>query len=100
MKIAVITTREKPSASSVMQQAALILSEQGVVVDSLNPDEHLIDLTRVEVEYDLYILKSSSQTAISLAGLLHTAGATLLNPYPVVALMKDKVLATKVLQAA
>ena len=100
MKIAVITTREKPSASSVMQQAALLLSEQGVIVDAINPDEHLIDLTRVKVEYDLYILKSSSQTAISLAGLLHTAGANLLNPYPVVAMMKDKVLATKPLQAA
>lgn len=101
MKIAVITTRDKPSGkSSVMQEAAQILSEKGAVVEMLNPDERLIDLANVKVEYDLYILKSSSQSAISLAGLLHTAGANLLNPYPVVAMMKDKILATKILQAA
>lgn len=101
MKIAVITTREKPSAeSSVMQQAAQILSEKGVVVETLNPDERLINVANVKVEYDLYILKSSSQSAISLAGLLHTDGANVLNPYPVVAMMKDKILATKVLLAA
>lgn len=101
MKIAVITTREKPGdKSSVMQQAAQILSQRGAVVETLNPDERLIDLANVKVESDLYILKSSSQSAISLAGLLHTAGANLLNPYPVVAVMKDKILATKILQAA
>lgn len=101
MRIAVITTRDKPSGqSSVMQEAARILSEKGTVVEILNPDERLIDLANVKVEYDLYILKSSSQSAISLAGLLHAAGANLLNPYPAVARMKDKILATQVLQAA
>jgi ribosomal protein S6--L-glutamate ligase len=83
-----------------MQQAAQILSQRGAAVETLNPDERLIDLANVKVESDLYILKSSSQSAISLAGLLHTAGANLLNPYPVVAVMKDKILATKILQAA
>jgi ribosomal protein S6--L-glutamate ligase len=83
-----------------MQQAAQILSEKGTVVVTLNPDERSFDLANVKVESDLYILKSSSQSAISLAGLLHTAGANVLNPYPVVAVMKDKILATKVLQAA
>lgn len=101
MKISVITTREKPGdKGSVMQQAAQILTEKGTDVVTLNPDERSIDLAKVYVESDLYILKSSSQSAISLAGLLHTAGANILNPYPVVALMKDKILATKVLQAA
>src|SRR5688500_13008815 len=101
MKIAVITTGDKPSGkSSVMQQAASLLSEQGAVVETLDPEERLIDLASIKVEYDLYIIKSSSQSAISLAGLLHQAGANLLNPYPVVATMKDKILATKILQAA
>ena len=101
MKIAVITTGDKPSGkTSVMQQAARLLSERGAVVDALDPEERAVDLAGVKVEYDLYIIKSSSQAAISLAGLLHLAGAKLLNPYTVVATMKDKVLATKVLQAA
>ncbi|HET8676808.1 MAG TPA: hypothetical protein VFO63_13515 [Blastocatellia bacterium] len=101
MKIAVITTGEKPSGkTSVMQQAASMLSEQGDVVETVDPEERLIDLASIKVEYDLYIIKSSSQSAISLAGLLHQAGANLLNPYPAVATMKDKILATKILQAA
>lgn len=101
MKIAVITTGEKPSGkTSVMQQAAGLLSERGAAVDTLDPGERLIDLAGIKVEYDLYIIKSSSQSAISFAGLLHLAGANLLNPYPVVAAMKDKVLATNILQAA
>ena len=97
MKIAVITTGDKPtSKSSVMRQAALMLSEKGIAVDILNPEESAVDLDDIEVKYDLYILKSSSQQAISFAGLLHLSGANLLNPYPVVALMKDKVLATSI----
>lgn len=101
MKIAVITTSDKPtSKSSVMREAALMLSEKGATVDMLNPEERAIDVANVKVEYDLYILKSSSQSAISFAGLLHLAGANLLNPYPVVAMMKDKVLATSILLTA
>lgn len=101
MKIAVITTSDKPTGKgSVMREAARILSEKGTTVDMLNPEERPIDLANIKVEYDLYILKSSSQSALTLAGLLHMAGANLLNPYPAVAMMKDKVLATNVLQAA
>ena len=101
MKIAVITTSDKPtSKSSVVREAALMLSEKGAVVEMLNPEERALDLANIRVEYDLYILKSSSQSAISFAGLLHLAGASLLNPYPVVAMMKDKVLATRILQTA
>ncbi len=101
MKIAVITTSDKPtSKSSVMREAALMLSEKGATVDMLNPEERAVDLANIKVDYDLYILKSSSQSAISFAGLLHLAGASLLNPYPVVAMMKDKVLATRILQTA
>jgi ribosomal protein S6--L-glutamate ligase len=101
MKIAVITTSDKPtSKNSVMREAALMLSEKGATVDMLNPEEQAIDLANIKVEYDLYILKSSSQSAISFAGLLHLAGANLLNPYTVVAMMKDKVLATRILLTA
>jgi ribosomal protein S6--L-glutamate ligase len=101
MKIAVITTGDKPtSKSSVMREAAVLLAEKGAAVDMLNPDEQALDLENIRVAYDLYILKSSSQSAISLAGLLHLAGASLLNPYTVVAMMKDKVLATGILLRA
>jgi ribosomal protein S6--L-glutamate ligase len=101
MKIAVITTSDKPeSKSSVMGEAARMLRETGAGVEVLNPEEGAIDLGNIKVEYDLYILKSSSQSAISFAGLLNLAGAKLLNPYAAVATMKDKVLATRILQEA
>jgi ribosomal protein S6--L-glutamate ligase len=46
------------------------------------------------------VLKSGSELALSLAGALHEAGATIVNPYPVAAACRDKVIATSVLQSA
>jgi ribosomal protein S6--L-glutamate ligase len=76
------------------------LRARGAEVDVLFPDESLTDLSRVTVEHDLYVLKSGTDRALSLAGALHAQGATVLNPYPAAAALRDKVVATRVLQAA
>jgi ribosomal protein S6--L-glutamate ligase len=101
MKIGVITKREKAhKAGSVMQMAAELLRSRGVAVAEIYPEDSRLDVARVEVDCDLYLLKSGTETALSLAGVLHAAGAKIINPYPTVIAMRDKIVSTKMLQSA
>ena len=101
MKIAILTTGTGPSRKgSVVDEIARLLSEKGIEVEAVWPEAAAADVFRLSPAHDLYVLKSSSEVALSYARVLHTAGARILNPYPAVALMKDKIAATKVMQAA
>ncbi len=101
MKIGIITSRSKSSADkSVMQQATALLTERGAVVEQIVPEDRFIDVCEIKVEHDLYILKSGSEAAMALAWALDLEGAAILNPYPAVAMMKDKIIATRRLQSA
>jgi ribosomal protein S6--L-glutamate ligase len=77
-----------------------VLSERGVTLDLFRPEERMLDLARLRVENDLYILKSGTELALSVAGALHALGAATLNPYPTVAMMRNKIIVTRMLQAA
>src|SRR5439155_5206625 len=96
MRICIILDRMNPNIA----QAVRLLSERGVKVELIHPEKQLISLSRVRVESDLYLLKSGSDLALSLAGALHALGAATLNPYPTVAMMRNKIVVTRVLQAA
>jgi ribosomal protein S6--L-glutamate ligase len=101
MKIGVITKREKAhKAGSVMEETADILRTRGVVVESIYPEDSLLDVAHVHADYDLYLLKSGTESALSLAGVLHAAGARIINPYLTVVAMRDKIISTKMLQSA
>jgi ribosomal protein S6--L-glutamate ligase len=101
MRIALILVRHPAERRSpIMPEVAQLLSRRGADVDCLYPDEEVADLARLRVEHDLYVLKSGTETALSLAGALHEAGASILNPYPVAAACRDKVLATQLLRTA
>jgi ribosomal protein S6--L-glutamate ligase len=101
MRIGLILVRHPVERQSpIMPEVAQLLSQRGVEVDRLYPDEEAVDLGRLGVEHDLYVLKSGTETALSLAGALHEAGASILNPYPVAAACRDKVLATQLLRIA
>ncbi len=101
MKIAIISARSESSGrGSVMWDAIDRLEEKGAEVDVISPEEGPVNLGALRPEHDLYILKSGTETALSLFGTLHAAGAATLNPYPTVVLMKNKVTATKVLHKA
>jgi len=93
-----------PSSSSrvspIMPEVTRLLSEWGAAVHTIHPEEALTDLSGVRAEYDLYVLKSGTELALSLAGALHAVGAAILNPYPVACACRDKVVATRVLQRA
>jgi glutathione synthase/RimK-type ligase-like ATP-grasp enzyme len=75
------------------------LTERGATVTFIHPDQALTDLSRIRVEHDLYVLKYTSGIGLSVAGALHAAGAQILNPYPVAALCRDKILTTAALAA-
>jgi ribosomal protein S6--L-glutamate ligase len=76
------------------------LRHRGIMVDVVHPEERLTDLEDLRVDRDLYVLKSKTELALSLAGALDTLGAAILNPYSVAMRCRDKVVATKILQEA
>lgn len=101
MRIGIIMLRHPPTRiSPVMPEVVRLLSNWGAMVEMIYPEEQLTELGEVRVAHDLYILKSGTEMALSLAGVLHAAGAPLLNPYPTAAMMRDKIVATRILQAA
>lgn len=77
-----------------------MLADDGVKVDVVGGKRRLLDLSSVRVEHDLYVLKKIDGLAWSVAGALHVQGATIVNPYPVTAALRDKIVAFRVLQAA
>jgi ribosomal protein S6--L-glutamate ligase len=86
--------------SAAMSEVARHLEEWGATVDVIYPEEQLSNLERIRPSHDLYLLKSRTALTLSYAGVLHWAGATILNPYPVASMMRDKIVATKVLKLA
>src|SRR2546427_2956465 len=75
---------------SYMPTVVRALADAGVVVEVIHPVEQAVDLSRVRVEHDLYVLRRMSGLALSLAGALHEAGATIVNPYPASAALHDR----------
>ena len=76
------------------------LAASGAVVDVIHPPERVLDLSRVRVDHDIYVLRHSSGLSLSLAGALHGLGAVIVNPYPVSVALRDKIVASRILQAA
>ena len=87
-------------SNSLMPQVVQAVADLGARVDVIHPIEQMVDLSSVRVEHDLYVLRQTSRLALSLAGALHEQGARIVNPYPVSCALRDKVVASRVLQAA
>jgi ribosomal protein S6--L-glutamate ligase len=101
MRIAFFLKRQPdPRTSPILPEVVRLLAARGADVDVIHPEEGVTDLTALRPEYDLYVLKSRTDTALSIAGALHGAGAAILNPYPVAAACRDKVVASQLLRAA
>jgi ribosomal protein S6--L-glutamate ligase len=101
MKIGMLMLRHPPTRiSPIMPEVVRLLESWGCQVDIIYPEERVTPLSQVRAEHDLYILKSGTELALSLAGALHAVGARMLNPYPVAATMRDKIASMRVLEAA
>jgi glutathione synthase/RimK-type ligase-like ATP-grasp enzyme len=87
-------------STSCMQAAMRTLAGWGVSVGVIHPRDRAVDLSTVRVEHDLYVLQKISGLATSIAGVLHAQGAAIVNPYPVTMALRDKIVTTRILQAA
>jgi len=101
MKIGMLMLRHPATRiSPIMPAVVQMLRNWGCEVDIIYPEENVTPLSQVRAKHDLYILKSGTELALSLAGALHAVGARILNPYRVAATMRDKIASMRVLEAA
>jgi ribosomal protein S6--L-glutamate ligase len=101
MRIAFLLRRHRDTAASpIMPEVLRLLAGRGVDVDVIDPEVEVTDLTALRPEHDLYVLKSRTETTLSIAGALDAAGAAILNPYPVAVACRNKVVASQLLRAA
>ena len=56
------------NSKSHMPRVMEALSEWGVVVDVIHPAEGPVDVSTVRVDYDLYVLKKTSDLALASRG--------------------------------
>jgi len=100
VRIGLLMGRYAPTDKSHMPEVVRLLAEWGATAEPVHLGDELIDLARIRVDYDLYVLKDKSELAMRVAAALHTAGAALLNPYPASATLRDRIVKLRVLQAA
>jgi ribosomal protein S6--L-glutamate ligase len=100
MHIGFLMVRYGPERHSpIVPELIRLLKVRRHTVDLLLPDEGSIDLESLRADCDLYVLKSGTETALSVAGALDAQGASMINSYPVTAACRDKVITTRMLQA-
>lgn len=101
MRIGFVMLRHGRSrVSPVMAEVTSLLSEWGVHIDLVHPEQAVVDLRRIRVDHDLYVLKSGTAMALTYAGMLDALGARLVNTYATTARCRDKIIATRLLQEA
>lgn len=88
------------SKTSVTFDVVAGLERGGVDLTIVSERSGLIDLERLRFDHDLYLFKSHSPLAESIAAVAHHRGCTLLNEYPSTMKVRDKILmCTLLLQA-
>jgi len=76
------------------------LRQRGIHVESGVAEEYLCRSDQSAPAYDLFILESHTELALSVAAVLHEQGAPLLNPYPGCLAVRNKILAAHILSRA
>lgn len=95
-----VVRRVPPVPSPILVETYDRLRARGYEVGESIAEEVLTRSDEVEVENDLYILKSHTELSLSLAGALFTRGARMLNPYPSCALTQNKIIVSRLLTEA
>jgi ribosomal protein S6--L-glutamate ligase len=89
-----------PRRNPVIVEAVALLTERGIKTIVRYPDEELVRLDRLRPEADLYLLKSNTELALSLAMALEGLGARIVNTAEATARAKNKVVAAAILHRA
>lgn len=101
MRITFLLAKRVPDVlSPVVEEVSDLLTAAGYVVDGWIPEARLLRTDRFLPDADLYLLKSHTELALSLAGMLHDRGLPILNPYPACLRAQDKVRASQALRRA
>src|SRR5881398_1937689 len=101
VRIGFLLPRYCHKSRSFMPAVVRMAGELGAAAEVVHPADRIVELSKVRVEHDLYVLRhTSSGFSLSLAGALHELGAAIVNPYPVSAALRDKIIASRILQAA
>lgn len=101
MKLRFLLARRMPDGPSlVVAEASAILERRGFEVSSIIAEETVLQPERLGAEAELWLLKSYTPLSLSLAGVLHGAGARVVNPYPACISTRNKIVAAQVLHAA
>src|SRR5256885_12373122 len=87
-------------SQSYMPHVVQLLRDGGAAVDIVHPVHSAIDIASVCVEHDLYVLRRTGTLALTLAGALHARGAEIVNPFPVSALLRDKIATARHLRSS
>ena len=86
--------------SPLLVEVSERLRALGHEVEHGTTERLLVDATGLTPGHDLYLLKSHTELALSVAAGLDAQGARILNPYPACAAAQDKLLAGRRLHAA
>jgi len=89
-----------PRLNPIMAEVFELLEARQINVVVRFPEEELVCLDRFKVDADLYVLKSNTELALSLAMAYERIGARVLNRARASALAKDKLLAAAILARA
>jgi ribosomal protein S6--L-glutamate ligase len=96
LRLAILLDWMNPNITETVR----LLTQQGATVDLIYPDNQMTDLNDIKVDHDLYVIKSGTDLSMSMAGSFHAMGAATLNPFPVVSMMRNKIIVTRILQNA
>jgi len=101
MKLSFMVVRRVPPVPSpILVEAYDLLRKRGYEIVESIAEEILTACDALEVDADLYILKSHTELSLSLAGGFYTRGARLLNPYPSCAMTQNKIIVSRLLREA
>jgi ribosomal protein S6--L-glutamate ligase len=95
-----IVRRVPPVPSPVLVETYEILRGRGYTVTEDIAEEVLQRSDLMEVEADVYLLKSHTELSLALAGILYTQRANILNPYQSCSLIQSKIITSKLLRQA
>ena len=84
----------------VLVQTFEILRQRGFDIELGIGEELLLQVDRLPVTHDLYVLKSHTALWLSLAEIVHAHGGRLLNPFPACLAAQNKIVAVERMRAA
>ncbi|MBI4310746.1 MAG: ATP-grasp domain-containing protein [Chloroflexi bacterium] len=87
-----LVRRVPPEPSAVLMEVFSILGRSGYEVEAGIAEEAVLRPDHLTPAHDLYVLKSHTELSLSLAGILHSQEARLLNPYPSCLVTQNKIV--------